>query len=380
MSNKPKILIVADTFYPQVDGVIRFMEEFISRSKNDFELTLLVPGFDHKKEIKGIKTIFLEASRMFKLSTYPSIKLSFKNLRAIKRAVKQTDIVFAQDSALAGYLSIKYARRYHKKALFYTHQFTWKQFEKVVSPLAGKLFTNLVKNISVKALNRCDLVLLPYSEAKEEFRKAGVNADMKIARLGIDINKFLPSQDKQASKKMLQLPNKLIIGYVGRISKEKNTLVLLNAFNRLNHQKFFLLMVGDGQPEIVEKFQKNKNCKVTGFVDNVQGYLQAMDIFVMPSLVETTSLATLEAMSCGLPVIVTKVGFMKEYVIKDHNGLFFPRTSPALLAMKIEKLARNPALREKLSYNARKTIAYSFSWERSINKVKKILLKVYYQQ
>lgn len=374
--NKLKLLIVADTYYPKVDGVIRFMEEFISRSKNDFELTLLVPEFGHKKEIKGVKTVFLETSPRFKLSTYPSIKLSFKNLRTIKRAVKEADIVFAQDSALAGYFSIKYARRYHKKALFYTHQFTWKQFEKVVSPLVGRLFTNLVKNLSIRALNRCDLVLLPYSEAKEEFRNAGVNTNMKITRLGIDINKFLPSRDKPASKKKLKLPNKTIVGYVGRISKEKNTLVLLNAFNRLNPERFFLLMVGDGQPEIVEKFKQNRNCLLTGFVNNVEDYLPAMDIFVMPSLTETTSLATLEAMSCGLPVIVTKVGFMKEYIIKDYNGLFFPRTSPALLALKIEKLAKNPKLREKLSQNARKTIAYSFSWERSINKIKRILFNV----
>jgi L-malate glycosyltransferase len=100
-----------------------------------------------------------------------------------------------------------------------------------------------------------------------------------------------------------------------------------------------------------------------------------MDIFVMPSLTETTSLATLEAMSCGLPVIATKVGFIKNYLVKDHNGLFFPRNKSTVLALKLQKLIDNKELREKLGKNARKTIAYSFSWERSINKIKRILLK-----
>lgn len=256
--------------------------------------------------------------------------------------------------------------------------FSWELFEKNAPLILSKLFSKIIKNISVKLINKCSLLLLPYYELKKELRKAGIKTSMQVAKLGIDINRFFPSKDKQASKKKLKLPNKIIIGYVGRISKEKNTLVLLEAFKKLDPRKFFLLIVGDGQPEIVKKFGQNRNCKVTGFIDNVEDYLQAMDIFVMPSLVETTSLATLEAMSCGLPVIVTKVGFMKEYVIKDYNGLFFPRANPAILALKIEKLLENPEFKEKLSHYARKTVAYSFSWERSINKIKRILLSLYH--
>ena len=169
--------------------------------------------------------------------------------------------------------------------------------------------------------------------------------------------------------------NKTVIGYVGRISKEKNMEVLLEAFQKLDGQNnVTLLMVGDGHKDLVQKFKDTKNCKVTGFVNNVEDYLQAMDIFVMPSLTETTSLATLEAMSSGLPVIATKVGFMKNYIVKNHNGIFFPRNSSTMLAIKIEKLLKNEQLREKLSSSARKTVAYSFSCERSINKIKRLLL------
>ena len=96
----------------------------------------------------------------------------------------------------------------------------------------------------------------------------------------------------------------------------------------------------------------------------------------MPSLTETTSLATLEAMSYGLPIIASKVGFMKNYIVKGYNGIFFPRDSSTMLAMKIKKLRDNIELRNKLGQNARKTIAYSFSWERSINKIKRLLMKL----
>ena len=104
--------------------------------------------------------------------------------------------------------------------------------------------------------------------------------------------------------------------------------MLLEAFRKLEEQEnILLLMVGDGTEKQVKEFKEIKNCKVTGFVPNVQDYLKAMDIFVMPSLTETTSLATLEAMACGLPVIATKVGYIKNYLVKNHNGIFSPATA-----------------------------------------------------
>ena len=103
-----------------------------------------------------------------------------------------------------------------------------------------------------------------------------------------------------------------------------------------------------------------------------------MDVFVMPSSTETTSLATLEAMSCGLPVIATKVGFIKSYLNKNHNGIFIPRDNPAVLALKIKMLLDDTSLCTQLGQNARKTIVYSFSWERSINRIRRILNEHFY--
>jgi 1,2-diacylglycerol 3-alpha-glucosyltransferase len=376
---KPKILVVTDTYYPQVDGVIRFIEEFTKRTKNLFDLTILAPQFDGSREIEGAKTILLETSRIFKLSTYRSMKLSFQNRSKIKGAVKEADVVFVQDTALIGLFAIRFARRYGKKVVFYFHQIIWEQFDKLASYPIRKIFSGYIKRKSIRAVNRCNLVLLPYIGLKEKLQQKGIRVETRVARLGINNHLFLPAPDKTASKRRLKLPDKIIVGYVGRISGEKNIDVLLKAFNKLRPDQFFLLVVGDGQSELVERLKHHPNCRITGFVDNVVDYLQAMDIFVMPSLTETTSLATLEAMSCGLPVIVTRIGFMKEYVVREHNGLFFPRSNPTLLALKIEKLVRDPDLIKKLSRNARKTITYSFSWERSINKIKRLLMEVYYQ-
>jgi len=374
--NKPKILITSDTYYPLMDGVLKFLEEFIKKSRGTFDISFLVPKLTSKR-IKGIKTIFYPISSKLKASIYPVPKLSFKNFRHIKKTIKDSELVFAHGPGLVGFfLSLRYARKYGKKNVLYIHNTAWDFLDKYLN--LSKFSFRFLKRYFVRFYNKWDMLVVPYPEVKNILRRAGIRTNIQIAKLGVDINKFLPTKDLAKSKKKLKLPDKKIIGYVGRICQEKNTLVLLEALRRLDPNKYFLLMVGDGNPDIVKEFKEYKNCKVTGFVDNVEEYLQAMDAFVMPSLTETTSLATLEAMSCGLPVIVSKVGYMKEYVKRDHNGLFFPRTNPAVLALKIEKLFKEDQFREKIGKNARKTVAYAFSWERSMNKIKRILLKFYF--
>lgn len=373
---KTKLLLVTDTYRPKVDGTIKFIEEFTKRAKKEFDLTLIVPKFGQGDKSKDGETILLETSkRIIPLPTYPLIKPSLVNLRKIKKAIKNTNIVFVQGPALASLLSIYYAWKFEKKSVFYIHVLPWELFDKSTQTILGKLLSYFVEKASIFIYNRCTCLFVPYRELQEQLSSLGVNKPMKVAKLGVDINLFVPIKDKQTKKKKMGLdPDKFVIGYVGRVSKEKNIPILKEAFQKLieipNKQ---LLIVGDGSKEQTEELKNIKDIKLTGFVDDVENYMKAMDVFVLPSLTETTSLVTLEAMSCGLPVIVSKIGFMKRYVLKDHNGVFFPKNSSSVLALKILKLAKNEKLRHKLGQNARKTVAYSFSWERSINRIKRLL-------
>jgi glycosyltransferase involved in cell wall biosynthesis len=377
MNSKIKLLIVADTYYPKVDGTLRFIEEFVKRTHNEFDISLLVPNLGKSTKPKGVKDVNLIApSRIVKLSGYPNMKISIKNICKIKKAVKKADFVFVQGPALISYLSIYYGKKYKKKIIFYKHHITWELYENFFPEFSKKFLIRIVRKLAIIFYNKCNLIIIPYRELEDSLKQYGVNSEIKVGSLGIDIDQFSISKNKKTSKKKLKLPlNKTIIGYVGRISKEKNIDILLEAFKKVESKDIFLLIVGDGNPELVKKIKEIRNCHVTGFVNNVQDYLKAMDVFVMPSLTETTSLATLEAMSCGLPVIATKVGFIKNYLVKDHNGIFFPRNSSTMLALKIEQLIKDPELMKTLGHNARKMVAYSFSWDRSVNKIKRILLE-----
>ncbi len=373
-SEKIKLLILADTYYPKVDGTLKFMEEFIKRTEDDFEISLLVPDFGHKK---GKNVTYLETSKHIELSGYPSIKFSKHNRNLIKEKIQKSDLVFVQGPALASYLGMKYAHRYGKPVVLYVHTITWELIDKFLPKLGKKILFRIIKRWCLKYYNLCDEILVPYHDLKVQLQNSGVETEISVAKLGVDIFKFSPVTDKKPWKiKFGIAPERTVIGYVGRISKEKNAHTLLEAFDNLrNRRNNFLLMVGDGPEDQIKQFKEHPNCLVTGFVDNVEDYLKAMDLFVMPSLTETTSLATLEAMSSGLPVVVTKVGYIKRYVVKDYNGIFFPKNSASLLAMKMERILKNSELKANLGQNARKTISYSFSWERSVNRIKRLLQK-----
>ena len=371
----PKILIITDTYHPLMDGVLKVIEEYIKRSKRKFRLSLLVPDLSNKN-IEGIKTFFYRKSSFAKVSIYPLPKFSYNNFTYIKNIVKGHDIIFAHGPSLVGlYLSLKYGKKFKKTNILYIHGIAWDFIKNYV--YKGEIIIKFFKNLIIKYYNSWDLLIAPYEEAKIELQQSGVTTKIEIACLGVDTEKFKPVKNIKDQKNKLNLPNKIIIGYVGRICKEKNTLVLLKAFKKLDSNKYFLLIVGSGDENIIKEFKQENNCHITGFVNNVEEYFKAMDIFIMPSLTETTSLATLEAMASGLAVIASKVGYIKSYIHNKKNGMLFYPKDAVLLYEIIEKLGDNNKLREKLAISARTTVRNSFSWEHTVSEINKHIIELY---
>ena len=89
-----------------------------------------------------------------------------------------------------------------------------------------------------------------------------------------------------------------------------------------------------------------------------------MDVYVMPSLTETSCLSVMEAMSCSLPVISTPVGFVNDYIEDGKNGFFFPSRNSFALYLKLKNL-KNYELREEIGIRARRTIIEKFEFEKT---------------
>lgn len=137
------------------------------------------------------------------------------------------------------------------------------------------------------------------------------NKKFTIISNGIDLDKFQFNGEARISlRKKYNLEDCLVIGHVGRFSMQKNHKRLLGIFEEFarEHEDARLVLVGDGElREEIEAKSKEEGLRVlfVGLSDYVAGWLQAMDVFVFPSLFEGLPLSLIEAQAAGLPCIIS---------------------------------------------------------------------------
>lgn len=374
MKRKKKILIASDTLLPRWDGVSSFLNQVIPRISQDYKITVLAPDFGDFKGYEGVKTLRFPLIKAIRFADTFACKPSFK---VIMREVGKCDLVWSQDIAPVAILSIIAAKIKRKPVIAYVHSLEWELYAKALAAkgLKAWLVSNIMKFVDIILYNMCTLLMVPSLEVAEILNWKGIKTEKKVIHLGTDTKRFKPPLNKQAAKKALGLSAKsFVIGYAGRVGKEKDITTLLRAFLRIRkkHPNTILLIAGGGTELMDKAIRSKKNVYAFGRTDHIERYLQAIDVYVLPSLTETSSLSTMEAMSCGLAVVSTPIGFVKHYIKEGHNGMFFPKGNSFALSKKLEKLIKEPALRKSLGFNARRTIQESFSWEKTIDEVKEV--------
>ena len=369
---KKKILISSDCYLPRWDGVARFLSELIPHIKDQFDITLVVPKFEGKlRKIHGITLVRLPLMKI----QFGDIYFSVFRKRQIRKLVEEADIVFNQTIGPIGMTAIKAAHKLKKPVVSYVHSIEWELGYRAVKHFKGFVKWG-VKRLARKLYNKCTLLMIPSKETEDILSTNKIKTRKVVITLGVDAGKFIPPLSKYGAKKTIKImPHKIVIGFCGRIGREKDLPTLIKAFKKIRqHQKnVVLLIVGTG---IEEEVGKDIHLIVTGAVENVVPYLQAMDIFVLPSLTETSSLATMEAMSVGLPVVVTPVGSIREYVEDGENGLIFPRGDVNSLYEKLEGLLTDEKLRAQLGREARRTIKTKYQWILTAKKIRLLLEKI----
>lgn len=366
-----KLLITTDCFLPRWDGIARFVTNVIPGLKDHFDITIACPAFDGPEPtIPGIKIV-----------RFPLVKLRFGDIyftkwrvKEFKHLVKDYDLVFNQSLGPIGMSAILAASALKKPVVSFMHSVDWELVSKSI-----KRFRTLarlgMKIVAKWFYNKCSLLLVPSEELAALLTMQGIKTKKLVVELGVDTNKFVPPVNKTEAKRALNIhPTTLVITYVGRLAREKNLDTLMAAFKNLRKEikNVVLVVVGDGVVDVIP----SSHVRVEGNQDNVVPYYQASDIYVLPSLTETTSLTTLEAMSCGVTVVVTPVGSVREYVEDGRNGLIFPRRDVPTLTDLLAFLATHEKTRIGLGQEARKTVEEHRSWSKSIILIKNALLSI----
>ena len=162
-----------------------------------------------------------------------------------------------------------------------------------------------------------------------EMTAAGIGNGQQVSiPNGIDTEHFAPLKPaaKQAMRQQLQLPSSPIVIYTGRLASEKRVGYLVEMWPRVReiHPAATLLLVGSGPEEAALRAIAGEGVRFVGSVPDVAPWLQAADLFVLPSASEGFSLSTLEALTAGLPVIATPVGAIPSFITHGESGWLVP--------------------------------------------------------
>ena len=148
---------------------------------------------------------------------------------------------------------------------------------------------------------------------------------------------------------------------VGRLSSQKNHMLLIQAFKKVVEKKHNVLLTiaGDGSLRellinYVHQLALDDKVVFLGEIADVPNLLAQCDAFVLSSDYEGLPLTLLEAMAAGLPIISTNVGGVSDIVINEENGLLVPSKNCDMLADSMDRLISDLELRKKLLNNAPK--------------------------
>jgi N-acetyl-alpha-D-glucosaminyl L-malate synthase BshA len=226
------------------------------------------------------------------------------------------------------------------------------------------------KAISKLVLKNAHEVIALTENMKNDMQKI-YNREILVIPNGIDIEKFTVLPDKEKIRKELGVSNSdRVIIFIGNLRPIKGVEFLVRAMNIIRQEEpnVRLILVGEGSQvdylrNMVEELHLERCVVFTGEVSNeiVPSYLAASDIFVLPSLSEGFSIASLEAMACGLPIIATEVGVLPDIIENGVNGFLIKSGEPKEISEKVLNLLGNEDLRGKISENNKKK-AKGYSW------------------
>jgi glycosyltransferase involved in cell wall biosynthesis len=179
---------------------------------------------------------------------------------------------------------------------------------------------------------------------------------------GVDLKEFSPASDRKSLKSAWALTDKRLVVYTGRLSLEKGVYILIRAFSKLSPEvPAILYIIGDGPEQsqlkgLISTYRLENKVYIREAVDNIAPFLQAADIFVMPSRHEGLSNSILEAMACGVPVIATHVEGNAELIEDGVNGLLVTPENEAELAQALSLLLKDKLKGAELARHALRTV------------------------
>jgi glycosyltransferase involved in cell wall biosynthesis len=242
-----------------------------------------------------------------------------------------------------------------------------------------------VRNVAFRRLERwlarTTTVLVAVSpEVRDELVELRVAPAEKfvVVRLGIELPERIGAHDgRLEQRRMLGIPpERFVVGWIGRMTEIKRTDDVLRVFQQLRESGVdaCLCLVGDGpdRPAIERRAKElgiMRNTLFLGFQRDVAPLYASFDVLLLPSASEGTPVSAIEALAAGMPVVATRVGGVPDVVRDGEDGLLAEPGAIDELSEHLIRLARDPALRERMGASGRERVVVRYNVGRLVDEM-----------
>lgn len=358
-----KILIVSDLYHPVINGISTFTRNLAhGLAGRGHEVAVIAPSQTGKKskEVDGNYVIIRTSSVEFPI--YRNIRVSLSPSKEVKKIIQdfEPDVIHIQLMMWIGQAAMKYGNKFGIPIVSTNHSMPENLMDnlKLLAPVS-KPINYILSAYGARFHSKADFVTLPTQSAIDMFNASDkIDVPMVAVSNGIDLSRFTPTAPDTEIYKKFKIPNnRPIVSYIGRLDAEKHLSVLMDAFIKVHKAVpgAHLLFVGDGSDvPILQKMVAEagllKSVTFTGRVSDEElvELHKVGTVYCMPSPAELQSIATLEAMASGQPIIAVNAGALKELCQNDRNGYLCAQDNVQEIAEGIIKIMSDPALREKM--------------------------------
>lgn len=237
-----------------------------------------------------------------------------------------------------------------------------------------------------KLLGKCctDMLFTQSAEDRETAVKEGIASEERAIWIGngVDTKAFKVEPDPKLRTELGLKPDDKVIGFIGRLVREKGVEELLEAMGQVIEAipEAKLLVVGDTLESdrdrrtterlqgLIQRNNLEDVIKFTGFREDPPELLSIMDLFVLPSYREGMPRTILEAMAAGKPVVATNIRGCREEVADGETGFLVPVGDQGRLAEAVLKLLKDERMAQEMGEKGRRRVEREFDQELVLEK------------
>lgn len=377
---KSNLCIVTHTFLPHVGGIEKVVYEQGKRLLKEYNINVLTSKL-YKNRNYSISGINVQCYNSFNIGFRLGIPYpipNFNSYRTFTEAIKFSDLTHVHGHPyLSSLIAARLAKKYSKPLVVTQHN-TFIQYNNFWNFFEGLNDLTVGKQI----LKLADKIIVVSNATRKYVLSLGADSDkIVVLHNGVDTHRFRPlDKSKEKIRKKLDISRNSKVALTVRRLVYKNGIdTLLKSAKSVvkKNSNIVFLIIGkgpdlSGTKERIQQLELEKNIKLLGFISDKElpAYYNAADFFILPSKSgEGSPLVSLEAMACGLPVIATDVGGIKE-IIEDKYGIIVPPDDPDSMEKAILDFSQRKLTIVKK--DLRSLTELKHSWVKNVQKLTKI--------